>query len=370
MTFLSKGLLALASVSALLGQGAPGIMYLGTLDHKLLMIDEEKGDIVGEIALGGIARTTVLSTDQTKLHIFTTKLLLETVDLASKKVISSFSLSDGKSEPRMMRGAGGRNFSGVAVDPGGRYLYTTMKVTVKELDQFRNEPPQFVMIDLQEKKIAKTMPMPKGYDLGFGFGASFKISPDGKLLYVFDQDIVVFNLSDLKQVDRIELAKPVHPGASPYRLTANDDPNDPPGTVTSVFTTVDPIVHKETLGMARVDLNTRKVDYQPLGPSFPMVGFALTPDRKLGYSLMVTRAGANRETEWWVWDVATKRVIQKQAIPQRPNFRFAMSSDGSRLYVYGAGSTIELFDAKTLKSIKMVYLNKDTTTNLITVARR
>jgi WD40 repeat protein len=174
----------------------------------------------------------------------------------------------------------------------------------------------------------------------------------------------------MKKVDRIELAKPVHPGASPYRLTASDDPNDPPETVTSVFTTVDPIVHKETLGMARVDLNTRKVDYQALGPSFPMVGFALTPDRKLGYSLMVTRAGANRETEWWVWDVATKRVIRKAMIPQRPNFRFSMSSDGSRLYVYGAGSTIEVYDAKTLQSLKMVYLNKDTTTNLITVAKR
>ena len=95
------------------------------------------------------------------------------------------------------------------------------------------------------------MPFPKGYDQGFGFAATFKVSPDGKLLYVFDQDIVVFDLKDLREVDRIELSKPVHPGASPYRLSANDDPNDDPRFVTSVFTSVDPIVHKETLGCSK-----------------------------------------------------------------------------------------------------------------------
>src|SRR5215472_13617076 len=225
-----------------------GLMYVGTLDKKLLIIKEATGDIVGEIPLGGIPRTTVLSADKTRLHLVTTQLEFETVDLASRQVVSSFPLSDGKSIPRMVR-AGGRNFSGLAVDPGGRYVYTTMKVTVKEIDQYRNDPPIFVKIDLQDKKIVQSMPFPKGYDDGFGFAATYKISPDGKLLYVFDDDVVVFDLSDLHEVDRIELAKPEYPGASPYRLAANDDPNDAAGVVTNVFTSVDPAVHKQTIGM-------------------------------------------------------------------------------------------------------------------------
>ena len=87
-----------------------GVMYVGTLDKKLLIINETNGDIVGEIPLGGIPRTTVLSADQMKLHVLTTQLQLETVDLVTRQVISSFPLSDGKSIPRMIR-AGGRNFS-------------------------------------------------------------------------------------------------------------------------------------------------------------------------------------------------------------------------------------------------------------------
>ncbi len=345
-----------------------GLMYVGTLDHKLLIITEDKGDVVGEIPLDGIPRTTVLSADQTKLHIITTQMQVETVDLAARKVISSFPLSDGKSSPRVTRGAGGRAFSGLAVDPGGRYLYATISLTVKEIDQFRTDPPQFVQIDLQDKKISKAMPFPKGFDDGFGFAASYKISPDGKLLYVFDDDIIVFDLATLKEVDRIPLAAPEFPGASPYRLTANDDPNEAPDEVTNVFTSVDPIVHKETLGLGTINLNTRKVDYRPIGPAFPMIGFLLTPDRKLGYSLMINRTGANREAEWWVWDVPNHTVIKKMAVPARSNGRPGISSDGRKLYFSGGGSTIEFFDAATLQSTKLLYLNKDTTTNLIVMA--
>jgi hypothetical protein len=256
------------------------------------------------------------------------------------------------------------------VDPGGRYLYATISLTVKEIDQYRTDPPQFVQIDLQDKKIAKSIPFPKGYDQGFGFSATYKISPDGKLLYVFDDDVVVFELATLKEVDRLPLATPEYPGASPYRLSASDDPNEMPGMVTTVFTSVDPIVHKETLGLGTINLNTRKVDYQPIGPAFPMVGFILAPDHKLGYSLMVNRTGANRESEWWVWDIASHSVIKKVSVPPRISFRFGMSSDGKKLYLYGAGSTIEFFDAATLQSTKLLYLSKDTTTNLIVMAAK
>ena len=364
-------LLSVSSTPNLVAQttvNSKGVMYVGTLDHKLLVINENSGDVVGEIPLGGIPRTTVLSADKTKLHIVTTQMLVETVDLAARKVVSSFPLSDGKSSPRMTRGAGGRNFSGIAVDPSGRYLYMTIALTVKEIDQYRTDPPQFVMVDLQDKKIAKALPFPKGYDEGFGFAASYKISPDGKLLYVFDDDIVVFNLATMQEVDRIQLAKPEYPGASPYRLAASDDPNDAPGEVTTVFTSVDPIVHRETLGLAKIDLATGKVKYQPIGPSFPMAGFVLTPDRKLGYSVMINKTGGNREAEWWVWDIASEKVIRRVPVPARITFRVRISSDGEKLYLYGAGSTIEFFDAKTLQSTKLLYLNKDTTTNLIVMA--
>jgi hypothetical protein len=208
-------------------------------------------------------------------------------------------------------------------------------------------------------------------DQGFGFNATYKVSSDGKLLYVFQEDVLVFDLATFKQVDKIELAQPPYPGASPYRLAANEDTFDAPDTVTSVFTAVDNIVHKGTLGLAKIDLQTRKVDYFPIGPLLPMTGFQVSPDRKLGYSVMAKIAtGGNRATEWWVWDIAGHKVIKKKEFETRPTFRFTVGGDGKNLYLYGAGSTLEIWDAATLESKKLLYLNKDTTTNLITMASR
>ena len=357
---------------------AAQLMYIGTLDKKLLVIDEDKEEVVDTISLGGIPRTTALSADHKKLYIFTTQMLLETVDLETRKVISSFSLADTRSRPRMQASApdrllqgGNSRYSGVAVDPNGRYIYSTMKVAVKDIDEYRIEPPQFVAIDLQEKKIAKSWPFPKQMDQGFGFNATYKVSPDGKLLYVFQDDILVFDLATFQQVDKMALAQPPYPGASPYRLAANDDAMDSADTVTSVFTSVDAIVHKGTLGIASINLNSRKLEYFPIGPLLPMMGFQLSPDRKIGYSVMPKIAtGANRETEWWKWDVASHSVVKKKTFETRPTFRFSVGGDGRKLYLYGAGSSLEVWDADTLESRKLLFLNKDTTTNLVTIATK
>jgi hypothetical protein len=102
-----------------------------------------------------------------------------------------------------------------------------------------------------------------------------------------------------------------------------------------------------------------------------MMGFLISPDHKRGYSVMPKiGVGENRLVEWWVWDIDSHSVINKKDFEGRTTFRFAVGGDGRHLYVYGAGSTLEIFDAATLVSKKVIYLNKDTTTNLITLTHR
>jgi DNA-binding beta-propeller fold protein YncE len=357
----------------------PGLMYIGTLDKKLLVFDEDKEEVVGEIAMTGVPRLTAVSADKKQLYVINTRMGLELVDLDSRRASGVLNLADGRSRPDVfgfvpdLINPGNydfEGFSGLAVDPAGQYLYTSMKVTVKDLDEYRIEPTKFVAIDLQSKTIAKSFPFPKQLDQGFGPLASYKVSPDGKLLYVFGKDILIYDLATFGQVDKIALSKPSYPGASPLRLTATDDPYDDATKVTSVFTSVDPIVHKGTLGLATLNLMTREVSYNPIGPAFPMLGFMVSPDRKLGYSAMFNYAGGNRRTEWWVWDLQSHQVIKTQPFESRPTFRFGISSDGKKLYLYGSGSTLEIFDAATLTSRKVMYLNRDITTNLVTLARK
>ena len=369
-------LLAFAAPAQMVSSGQ--LMYIGTLDKKLLVFDEDKEEVVGQIPLSGIPRVTALSADQKTLYIFSTRMELEIVDLPGRKEVSSINLADLRSRPRVMGTAPDRvnvgsnsRFAGLAVDPQGRYLYTTMRVVYKDIDQYRIEESKFVAIDLHDMKIAKAWSFPKGLDQGVGFNATFKVSPDGKLLYVFQEDILVFDLATFTQVDKIALAQPAYPGATPYRLAETGATFDSHDTVTSIFTSVDEVVHKGTLGMATMNLNTRKIQYFPIGPTLPMMGFLISPDHKRGYSVMPKiGVGENRYVEWWVWDIASHSVINKKEFEGRSTFKFAVGGDGKRLYLYGAGSTLEIWDAETLVSKKLIYLDKDTTTNLITLAHR
>src|ERR1700730_4743581 len=96
-------LLNVALLSVICGQAsnAGQLMYIGTLDKKLLVLDEDKEEIVDQIALGGIPRATALSADRKKLYIFTTQMLLEIVDLETKKVLGSFSIADPRTHLRL-----------------------------------------------------------------------------------------------------------------------------------------------------------------------------------------------------------------------------------------------------------------------------
>jgi hypothetical protein len=353
------------SVAAQTKVSSAGTAYIGTLDKKLLIYDENKEEVVGEIPLQGIPRQTALTRDQSTLVILTADMAVETVDLKARKMTKHFELADGRSKPRMSRGGGG-----LALDPTGRYLYATMRASVRETDYYRMDPPKFVKIDLQAGKIAQSYTFPPEMDQGFGAGASYKVSPDGKSLYVFDEDLLIYDLATFKEVDRIEISQPEYPGASPYRLTLNDDPNATDNVYTSIFTAVDPVVHKGTLGLATLDLNTRKSSFIPIGAAQPSLGFLISPDHKRGYSIMFSGVGGNRETEFWSWDLASHKVMKKVPFEARPTLKFGLSGDGKKIYLYGAGSSFEVFDGDTLKSRKLIFLNKDTTTNLVTLAAK
>ena len=64
------------------------------------------------------------------------------------------------------------------------------------------------------------------------------------------------------------------------------------------------------------------------------------------------------------------KVIKKKELDGRPTgMRFAVSSDGKKLYFFG-NATIEIYDSTTLESKKVMYLDKDTTTNLVTLPQQ
>ncbi len=358
MRFFIAVLLSFFSVAGSAVAAEQQLIYLGTYPHQIAIIDLNSESVVGTIDLKvDIARMLALSPDDKTIYGVTLKdgdIL--TVDLASRQVVSTFSLSSGNRTVRL---------SGIAVDPTGKYLYGVGHAVIEEPDRYEIGEPTFYLIDPAGKKVVRTAEVP-GDEITRGGRLSMKLSPDGKYLYVFHDGVLVYNTSDFKLAKKIDLEKPPAPAMENVSLNVIDDPNEEPGKVVGLFNSEDPYIHQKVFGLARFDLEKTTFNFTPIGPATTgMLPLMLTPDRKTGYTVTINGTQGNRRCEMWSFDLDTTKPNARREFPCRTRFAFGASADGSKLLIYSAGFQIEVYDAHTLELTKTIELPGDTTTNLI-----
>lgn len=349
---------------------AEALLYIGAWPKQIIVIDESQQKVIDRIRLQtGTPRHVEISDDRKKLFVSTwEKNGVEVVDLEARKVVNSFLLDEGNRKVR---------FRGFACDPQNRFLYTVIKVAVKDIDRFTVDPQRIAVIDLAQQKIVKTADYPKDEDPTFViYQGGLRLSPDGKHLYEFGRNVLIFDTTELRLQDKIELAKPRFPGMERVGLDAGNDPMDEPGFMTSLFIASDPVVHRRVFGLARVDLTRASFDFTPVGPVAqdmpePWEGalpLRLTPDRKTGYTVALRASTpGNRRSEFWVFDMDSRRLVRTVEFAARTRFDFTISSTGKQLYIYTAGPTIDIYDAGTLQLQKVINLDADVTTGLLVV---
>jgi DNA-binding beta-propeller fold protein YncE len=353
LSLLLTGYLALAGIA----QGAT--LYLGGYPSSLLVFDEGKGAIVDRIPLTtGLPTSIRLSNDKKTIYVVTNDHTgIEVVDVATHKVTNHFVLNTPTKRYRLNNGV---------TDPSGKLFYTVTTEIDKLVDHFDIGKPKYTIIDLAQQKIVKTFDIAKedeAANMG-GYGRSaFEISTDGKYLYQFRDKVMIFDAADFKLVDSIELSKPDLPGMEDIGFGGQLDSIGIPGQHVSLFNSSDPYVHNRVFGIAHFDLQTRHVDYTEIGPSpSGMAGLQVSPDKKDAYTVVTTGGNqGNKRCEFWHFDLATNRVAGRNEFSCRTRFSFGISGDGKKLYIYGAGFEIEVYDAATMKYEKTWDLNNDVT---------
>lgn len=341
---------------ALLTSAQAKTIYMGAYPSSLLIFDEDKGAITGRIPLTtGLPTSIRLSMDKKTIYVTTNDHSgIEVIDVATRKVTNHFVLNSATKRYR---------FNGGTPDPAGKVFYTTITEIDKLADHYDIGKPKYAVIDLAGQKILKTYDIAKeDENASGGRGGGFEISKDGKYLYMFRNQVVVLDTSDFKVVDRIDLAKPDFPGLENVGFGGRLDSMSEPGQHVSVFNAVDPYVHNRVFGIAHFDLGTRHVDFTPIGPSpAAMTGLQVTPDKKDAYAVVSNGTLGNKRCEFWHFDMATNVVKERSEFACRSRFSFGMSGDGKKLYIYGAGFEIEVYDAATMKYEKTWDLNNDIT---------
>ncbi|WP_296594853.1 hypothetical protein [Phenylobacterium sp.] len=362
MKTLWLGFIAMCSAAAALSPAQAGTMFLGGYPSQLMVIDEAKGAVTQEIDLKtGLPMSMRLSDDRKLLYVTTiTTSGIEVVDVATRKVVSSFSLNTPTVRYR---------FNGGVPDRTGRYFYILGTRIEKTIDSYRVGKPQFMVVDLQTKQVVRTADLDAD-DQKFSYRGNLMLSPDGKTLYVFRDKIIVVNTADLKTVDHIDLGKPDFPGMQDISFGGGLERLQTPGQFVSLFETEDPYIHSKTFGIARLDLDTRQFSFTPIGPSpKALSGLEVSPDGKEGYTVAINGDLGNQRCEFWRFDLKNNKALDKSEFPCRRRFYFNISGDGRKLYIYGAGFDVAVYDAKTLKPEADWELTHDTTMSGMVVIR-
>jgi len=353
--------IAAAAAAPAADQSEDAFLFIGALQNQVLVIDEAQNKIVDRIPMRtGVPRRMRLSYDRKKIYVWTpAKDGIEVVDMAARKVISSFVLNQGTRR---------ESFNGLAPDPQDKLLYGNCSTAIKQIDRFEIEKPKFAIVDLAQQKIVKTVDAPV-VDGRPSVGGNYRVSPDGKNLYVFAENVRIYDTTDLKLLDTIELSKPLFPGMATIGFFFRDDPSESPGTVTGIFNSTDAVVRRSIFGIAKFDLNKRTFDFTPVGPSASGVGgLQLSPDKKTGYTMAYHGDIGNRRGEFWIFDMATRKVV-KRAEYDGPPQGFTLSGNGKRIYLHSSAPVIEMYDSASLQPAGVIEIGADMTSGPLVVPK-
>jgi hypothetical protein len=336
--------------------GGNGLLYVGGRPNKISIIDEASEKVVGEIACRiGAPIDLTLSQDRKRFYVESMAFEdIEILDIASRQSIDSFRLSEGNKKMRIF---------GFEADPLNRYMILMVKSATKLTDRFEIGSPTLYQYDLKEHKVMRTIPWPNGEEQE---GVGLRFSPDGKLLYLFGEDILVYDTTDFKQVDKWEISRPIEDGFGRINVGFPDDLNEEPGFYTGIFNVQDAVQSRRIMGIARVNLAKKDVDFFPLGPATGVGNFSLTPGRKMGYGLH-SEIG---KYEFWSFDLEHRKLGPHAEFPGRPRMALRTSSNGKILYIFQAGNTIDLYDAATFQYLRTISLDADMTTTLYVMPPR
>ncbi|MEO5922814.1 MAG: hypothetical protein ABIR70_03210 [Bryobacteraceae bacterium] len=352
-----KRFLPLALFTLCAAAANAGVLFMGAYPNSIIVIDDTNGKVVQRIMLEtGLPTSLRMSFDKKSIIVATNDHAgIEVIDIASRKVVNKWVLNDATHRFR---------FGGGTVDPKGEFLYGQTTEITKMNDRFEVGKPKYSIIDMKTGKIAKTFDVPANQANGGGGnrGGGFEISPDGKYLYQFGSQITVFKAEDFSEVEKIDLAQPDGPALENLGFGGLQESLSEPGQRVSIFNYSDPIVHNKVFGLAHFDLNTRKFDFTPIGPApVAMSNLRITPDKKMGYMVTNNGTGGNKRCEFWAIDLTTSRMAGTSEVICRSRYSFGLSGDGQKLYIYGAGFEIDVYDAKTFKSEGTWDLQNDTT---------
>ncbi|MEZ5285505.1 MAG: hypothetical protein R2712_12020 [Vicinamibacterales bacterium] len=237
--------------------GGNGKMYIGTYAGDIQIFDEATEALEGRIVLKtGIPRSAMPSQDRTRFYVLSsTYEQIEVVDIAARSTLQTFNLREGNTRTRVVS---------MTPDPTNTYLVLLTRAATKLTDRWEIGPPVLQQFDLASGRMTRTIPWPRNEERET---VNLRFSPDGKLLYMFGDEIIILETTNFTEVETWPYEQPVEAGLGRISIGSIHDFYDPPAVFTGLFTMQDPVQQRRIMGIGRLDLTARSIDFKPIGPA-------------------------------------------------------------------------------------------------------
>ena len=323
--FAAALLASLVAVSVSLPASARDRLYY--MGYEVIqVIDGDTDTIVADIPVRGATREVGLTADRRFMYVATNRHLVHKVDLAANRVVASVDVSNDGWERFMF---------GFVLDADGRTAYGAFMSRRTDGGDVVVGKPVVAQFELDTGKMLRSVEVP--------WGVAHLVSvKGGASIYAFGQDM--YEIDTTAADLRVSQTVPMFDKGMNI-LPFWDYAFDNGGVASMNYYT------EKYMGLLLVDQKSGDIRDIPLeGDPALAYSVVLAPDGKRAYAVMDNLT---------VIDIARRRYVASIPNKEGTCYGVNVSSDGRKVYIGGAGSTLTVYDAKTLKPIKVLKMASD-----------
>ncbi len=298
--------------------------YLGY--GLIQVIDGDTDAIVADIPVDGWIRESDFTADKKFMYVVTKRHLIHKIDLAEKQVVSTIDThGDGWD----------RFIYGFDLAPDGKSAFVNILSRTTRKGEAVVAPPMLAQIDLADGRIMRSIEVPWG-------SASLVSVKNSSNIYVIGKDIVKVDVS----AEEMKITGSYPMFEKNWNILPLWDYTMENGGIFMVN-----YYTPELMGLVSIDTSSGEITDTPLEGA-PVFAYTvmLSPDKKKVYAVM---------DELTVIDLETRSYEHVIPIPGGTHYAVNVSSDGGKIYASGGGATTTIFDAKSLKVIKVLQMETD-----------
>jgi len=298
--------------------------YLGY--GMIQVVDGDTDTIVADIPVDGWIRESDFSADKKFLYVVTKRHLINKIDLSSNQVVSSIDVGDKTWE---------RFIYGFDLAPDGTSAWVNLLARSRHRGKIEVATPVLAQISLEDGHILRSMEVPWS-------SVALVSVQNATKIYIIGKDIVKVDVSG----DEMKIIGTYPMFEKQWNiLPLWDNTKENGGVFIGAYYT------PELMGLVSIDTNSGEITDTPLEGA-PVFAYSVmrSMDKKKVYAVM---------DELTVIDLETRSYESVSPVPGGTNYAINVSSNGKKIYVSGGGSTTTVFDAESLKPIKLLHMKTD-----------